>query len=76
MSKPVLLVNSVTFAIKGQELLKKQGIPSRIIRNADFKALGGCSYAIMPFGSLQIAKNILIQGGIKDIRVAQAEVMP
>lgn len=74
MSKPVLLVNSVTYAVKGQELLKKHGIPSRIIRNADFKAVGGCGYGIMPFGDLQTAHRILAQGGVKVIRVTQAEV--
>ena len=74
MSKPVLLVNSVTFAVKGQELLKKHGIPSRIIRNADFKAVGSCGYGIMPFGDLQTARNILAHGGVRVLRVTQAEV--
>ncbi|MBP1559421.1 MAG: DUF3343 domain-containing protein [Oscillospiraceae bacterium] len=74
MSKPVLLVNSVTFAVKGQDLLKKHGIPSRIVRNADFKAVGGCGYGIMPFGDPQTARNILARGGVKVLGVTQAEV--
>ena len=74
MSKPVLLVNSVTFAIKGQELLKKHGISSRIIRNSEFKAIGGCGYGIAPFSDPLIAQNILMLGGVKVIRIVQAEV--
>ncbi len=74
MSKPVLLVNSVTFAIKGQELLKKYGISSRIIRNADFKAIGGCGYGLMVFSDPMIAQNILMKGGVKVIRMVQSEV--
>ena len=74
MSKPVLLVNSVTFAIKGQELLKKHGISSRIIRNSEFKAIGGCGYGIAPFSDPLIAQNIPMRGGVKVIRIVQAEV--
>lgn len=74
MSKPVLLVNSVTFAIKGQELLQKHGISSRIIRNSEFKAIGGCGYGIMPFSDPLVAQNILMRGGVKVIRLIQAEV--
>ena len=74
MSRPVLLVNSVTFAIKGQELLRQHGISSQIIRSAEFKALAGCGYGIMPFADVLTAQNILMKGGIKVIRVVQTEV--
>ena len=74
MSKPILLVNSITFAIKGQELLKQHGISSRIIRNPEFKAIGGCGYGIMPFSDVMVAQNILMRGGVKVIRIVQAEV--
>jgi len=74
MSKPVLLVNSVTFAMKGQELLKQYGISSRIIRNADFKAFGGCGYGLLTSVDPLVAQNILMRGGIKVIKVVNAEV--
>ena len=69
MSGPVLLVNSVTFAMKGQELLKMHGISSRIIRNIEYKAIGGCGYGLLIASDPLVAQNILMRGGIKVIRV-------
>lgn len=71
MSRPVLLVNSVTFALKGHELLKMNGISSRIIRNTEFKAIGGCGYGLMIDSDPMVAQNILMRGGIKVIRIIQ-----
>lgn len=74
MSKPVLLVNSVTFALKGQELLKQYGISSRVVRSAEFKAISGCGYGLVPFSDPNLARNILQRGGVPVVRVVQSEV--
>ncbi len=74
MSKPVLLVNSVTFALKGQELLMKYGISSRVMRSAEFKAISGCGYGIVPFADPFVAQNILMRGGVKVVHIVQGGV--
>lgn len=74
MRRPVLLVSSVTHAFKGQELLKQRGIPSHIIRNAEFKALGSCGYAVVPYADPVAAQNILNRGGVRVLRILDAEV--
>jgi len=72
MYRPVLLVNSVTFAIKGQELLQRRGISCRIVRNENLKALNGCGYALVPSCDAQTAQNILRCGGVQVARVLEA----
>ncbi len=74
MSRPVLLVSSVTFAIKGQNILREHGISSKIIRNADLRALSGCGYGIYAMADPHRAQSILSRGGVEVLRVVRTEV--
>lgn len=74
MKRPVLLVSSVTHAFKGQELLRQGGISCRIIRNTQFKTLGGCSYGLVTPLNPAAARRILSRGGIKVLGTVTAEV--
>ncbi len=74
MVRPVLLVSSVTFAIKGQNVLREHGISSKIIRNADLKVHSGCGYGIYAMADIFRAQKILAGGGVDILRVVHTEV--
>lgn len=42
----IFVLTSVTYAMKGQELLKKHSIDARLTRQAAIKAIKGCGYGL------------------------------
>ena len=47
MNKELIYIGSVTQAMKGRDLLKKNGIAAHIERSAVDLDTGGCGYSIM-----------------------------
>ncbi|MDP4120861.1 MAG: DUF3343 domain-containing protein [Bacillota bacterium] len=65
MGKQLLMLTSVTFAMKGQEILKKKGIQSEIIRTPKRSKTEGCSFSLsVPIGLIDEAQVILKNAGI------------
>lgn len=50
--KKVIVLSSVTYAMKAQELLKENGIYSSITRSRAVRSVRGCGYGISFDGSL------------------------
>lgn len=70
MGKPMLVVSSITYAMRGQKILENHGIPSSIERDIKALAKYGCGYGLrVSVGSDQTAKDILTKGGIKVLAV-------
>lgn len=70
MGKPMLVVSSITYAMRGQKLLENHGIPSHIERDIKALAKYGCGYGLrVSVGSDQTAKEILSSNGIKVLAV-------
>ena len=63
-----LAVGSVTNAMRGKEVLKKNGIKSNIKRYSGDKRLG-CGYVIIVNDDYDICKSILNSVGIKVLDV-------
>ncbi|HAN44656.1 MAG TPA: DUF3343 domain-containing protein [Ruminococcaceae bacterium] len=61
----VIIVGSITYAMKGQKILEKYGIASYIARNTDDIAQYGCGYNLKVYYNARQAIEILQQSGIK-----------
>ncbi len=63
--KKVIVLSSITYALKAQELLKNNGIYSNLTRSKAVRSVRGCGYGIS-FDEALLAKSqeILIKSGI------------
>lgn len=70
MKRYAIQTGTVTYAIKGREILRKKGFKVKIERITDTKAYG-CGYAIILDGNLAQAENILRENGVKILDITQ-----
>lgn len=73
MEKNLIIVGSVTYAMKAKEVLFSNGIKSYIERNKKTKEYG-CGYAICVFKNLDESVDLLRKNGIKILEVLENEV--
>lgn len=65
MGKPVILLSSVTLAMKGQRLLQKSGMHCDIERIQNYNQNGGCAYGLkVQDGDVKKAMEILMANRI------------
>ncbi|WP_243112522.1 MULTISPECIES: putative Se/S carrier-like protein [Acutalibacteraceae] len=65
MGKPLILVGSITNAIKSRNILVRLGIRSYVERIPGSYANGGCGYCIfVPGGRADEAEDILLRYGV------------
>ena len=65
MEKKLIMVSSVTYAIKGRDLLRSHGIKAYIERTPNASDRVGCGYSIAVSGNVKTAIEILKSAGIK-----------
>lgn len=65
MNKPLLIVSSITYAMKGQEILKRQGIKATVRRVPKSQVLSGCGYGLLVTCNPDKAEDILSKFQIK-----------
>ena len=68
MKKYVITTGTVTYAIKGRDLLRKNGYNVKIERIASGKS-AGCGYSIILTGDIEGAEELLRQSGIKFLEI-------
>jgi hypothetical protein len=73
MSKPVILVSSITYAMKGRDILQKHGIKSSVERTPRTSENTGCGYSIYVSSNADEAELILRQYGIKILGRAERD---
>ena len=44
--EPILVLSSITYAMKARDLLKDHGIPSLLTRSAAIRRVRGCGYGV------------------------------
>lgn len=69
MRSNVLVVETITFAIKGRDLLRKSGYKAHIERRTNSTGGVGCGYVIIAEGNTQQIVNTLKNSGIKIIEI-------
>lgn len=65
MEKPLIMMSSVTNAMRGREILKRHGIPSEIGRTPRGSARQGCGYSLNVGKNADEAERILRENGIR-----------
>ena len=64
MGKPLILVGSITNAIKSRNILTRLGIHAYVERIPGSYSNGGCGYCIYVPGRADEAEDILLQYGV------------
>lgn len=63
--KKVIVLSSITYALKAQELLKSNGIYSNITRSKAVRSVRGCGYGIsFDEAVTEKAQSLLVKAGI------------
>lgn len=65
MKKQLIQVSSITYAIKGRDILKSKGIKAYVERTTGDLNQKGCGYSIFVKGDVDAAETILKNSGIK-----------
>ena len=69
-----LIVSSVTYAMKAKDVLKKQGISSKIEKIKNISKLNGCGYGVkVSEHDLHVALRFLNIAGITIIDISDCE---
>lgn len=71
MGKPLIIVGSITNALRSRDLLAWMGIRSYVERTPRSGPYGGCGYSIYVPGRADEAEKILRRHGIRVIGRAQ-----
>ena len=75
MAMAVIQVSSVTYALRGQKILRSMGIKAEIQRTTEKVKGKSCSYSIIvPEGKKADAEKILTKNGIRMIGHSEREV--
>ncbi len=69
MQHQFVSVSSITYAIKGRDLLRKQGIKAYVEKKTNANGNVGCGYVIVAEGNKNKIAQILMQSGIKIIEI-------
>ena len=65
----IITTGSITHAIKGRDLLRKNGFKARIQKRISSENASGCAYEIYVNSTDYSIKNLLLKSGIKIIDI-------
>lgn len=72
MKRYVIATGTVTYALKGRDILRKNGFSVKIERITGDKTLG-CGYVLLVSGDIVEAEKILNSGGIKILKITEEQ---
>ena len=70
MKRYIIATGTVTYALKGRDLLRKNGFSAKIERITGDKTLG-CGYVIVVTGNADEAQRLLNLNGVKILKIAE-----
>lgn len=74
MKRYIITTGTVTYAIKGRDILRKKGFKARVEKSSSLIEKTGCGYAIvLENGNIDTAEKILRNAGVKILSVSEAE---
>lgn len=73
MKRYVITTGTVTYAIKGRDLLRKNGFKVKIERQTAGADTAGCGYSIVLEGNLAAAERLLREAGIKILKISEKQ---
>lgn len=69
MNKYIISTGTITYAIKGRDLLRQKGFTAHIERRTTGLSSMGCGYNIILKGNLDAARSLLVDAGIKILNI-------
>ncbi|MBO5358965.1 MAG: DUF3343 domain-containing protein [Clostridia bacterium] len=72
MKRYVIATGTVTYAIKGRDILRKNGFSVKIERITGDKTLG-CGYVLIISEKVSEAEKILKNNGVKILKIAEEQ---
>lgn len=73
MENNLIIFNSVTFAIRSRDLLKKNRIDARLVRTPSNLRNRSCGYSLLIINRFDEAKSLILSNGIKIQGVASVD---
>ena len=67
--KQMIVTGTITYAMRGRDILRKNGFKATVERNSSGLGRIGCGYGIVVYGELGNAVELLKENGIKLIDV-------
>lgn len=67
----LITTGTVTYALKGRDLLRKKGFKASVERIASGENNLGCGYSIKLLGDIKSAEQILKSGGVKILKISK-----
>ena len=71
MKRYIITTGTVTYAIKGKDILKRNGFKAKVERIMSGKGSSGCGYSIIIEKDIEKAVALLKESGIKILEVNQ-----
>lgn len=71
MGEYLIFTGTVTHAIKGRDILRKNGIDATVKKAASSQSGVGCGYAISVKNRIKEAEELLIIGGVKILKISK-----
>ncbi len=65
----IITTGTVTYAIKGRDLLRRKGFTAKIERITSGIGSAGCGYAIITNGNIENATRLLLDAGVKILEI-------
>ena len=65
MGKPLIMMTSITYAMKAKDLLLRNGIRADLVRTPRHENVGGCGYSLYVPKNTDKAENLLKEANIK-----------
>ncbi len=64
-----IITESITYALKGRDILRKKGLRATVGRFTSPNKNSGCGYAIFLEGNIEAARMILQKAGIRILEI-------
>ncbi len=69
MQRHIISVNSITYALKGRDALRRQGIKAYTERKVNERGNVGCGYVIVAFGNREKIMQTLLNSNVKILEI-------
>ena len=69
MKEYKIFVGTITYALKGRDILRKNGIKARVERMTSRVENHGCGYVILSEGNIEKSEELLRMAGIKILEI-------
>lgn len=74
MQEYLIFTGTVTQGLKGRDILRKKGIRADVRKVSGAEKTVGCGYAIVIRDNIRLAEELLIQNGIRMLKITKKDI--